>query len=98
MSILAYDKGDVLGITGTYRNAAGTLIDPSVPKFSFKNPDGEITTYTYPDDAQLQRISQGIYKVDLPFSASGSWLVRHWSTGTGAASEERQYLVRESVF
>lgn len=93
-----YDKGDVLRVTGVYANAAGTPIDPSVVKFSFKDPAGTITTYTYPTDVQLVRLSQGTFYADVHFTASGWWWCRHWSTGTGEASEERLYKVKQSAF
>lgn len=99
MAIDTYDKGDVLGITATYKNAAGTLIDPTTPKFSFIDPvTNAVTTYTYPTDSQLQRLSQGVYYVALRLTAPGIWRVRHWSTGTGEASEEGEYLVKQSAF
>lgn len=94
----AYDKGDVLRVQGVYTNAAGTAIDPSVPMFSVKTPAGTVTTYTYPTDAQLVRLSAGTYYLDVRFTLSGYWTVRMHSSGTGEASEEREYVVKQSAF
>lgn len=93
-----YDKGDVLRVTATYTNAAAAAVDPAVVKFSFKDPAGFVTTYTYLTDAQLVRSAAGIYYVDVRFTLPGSWFVRHWSTGTGEASSETEYYVKQGAF
>lgn len=95
---LTYDKGDVLRITGTYTNAVGAAIDPSVPMFSVRAPSGATTTYTYPTDVSLVRLSQGIYYSDVRFTTAGKWSVRMHSTGTGEASAEQEYVVKQSAF
>lgn len=96
--MLTYDKGDVLRVQGVYTNSFGVAIDPSVPMVSIINPSGITTTYTYPTDAALVRLSQGTYYTDVRFTASGKWSVRMHSSGTGEAAEEREYFVKQSAF
>lgn len=89
----AYDLGDLLRVTGTFTNSAGTVQDPTVVKFAFKNPAGSVTTYTYGTDAELVKSSTGIYYVDVNCSSAGTYFVRWYSTGTGQASEEDMFYV-----
>jgi hypothetical protein len=92
-----YDRGDVLRVTGTYTNAAGTAVDPVVVRLRYRTPSGAITTITYPD-AGVVRVSAGVYYGDIRFTESGRWVVRHESTGTGEAATEKEYYVKASLF
>lgn len=93
-----YDKGDVLRVTAAYTNSLAVAVDPAVVKFSFKDPFGNVTTYTYLTNAELVRSAAGVFYADVHFTLSGSWFVRHWSTGTGEASSETEYYVKQSAF
>lgn len=98
MAAESYDVGDVLRVHASYQSIDEVPFDPSVVKFSFRDPDGNVTTYTYSTDTQLVRTGTGEYYCDVDFSASGAWRVRHYSTGIGKASGEKTYFVRQSAF
>ncbi len=76
-----YDKGDLVRCAGVFTDSAGAAVDPDVVKFSFKTPDGTVTTYTYLTDAELARDSAGHYHVDVDAAADGTWWFRFLSTG-----------------
>jgi hypothetical protein len=91
-----YDDDGVAIATTGFQDLAGTLLDPTVVKLSFKTPAGVTTTYIYGTDAQLVKVSTGKYYVDLNANAAGTWYYRWWATGTGQAAEERQFVVRDA--
>lgn len=80
-----------------FTNAAGTVADPTAVTFTFEDPDGNQTTYTYGVDSQLTRDATGIYKVDLLLSLSGAWKIRWLGTGAVAVAFESTINVPASV-
>lgn len=98
MALASYDIGDVLRVKGVYTNISGIEVDPAVVRFSVKSPSGELTQYHYQEDPELVRASAGRYYIDLFFTESGAWKVRHYSTGAGQAAGEKTYFVRQSSF
>ena len=50
-----YDLGDLVRLTGTFKNTTGALIDPGTVSFKVRAPGGAVTTYVYPTDTQLVR-------------------------------------------
>jgi hypothetical protein len=97
---MAYDKGDLVRCTATFKDATNndTLVDPSTIQFKFKTPAGATTTYTYGTDAQLVKDSTGQYHVDLNANAAGTWSYQFSSTGTYQAAQEQQFTVLAGQF
>ncbi len=95
-----YHVGDLVRITGTFENAAGTDTDPAgTIIFKYKNPAGTITTYTYPTDAELVKDATGVYYVDISVDADGTWQYRAESgTGQGQSADEKAFFVIDSEF
>jgi len=93
-----FDKGDLVRLTATFENAAGTDIDPTAVLFSFINPAGTSTTYTYGTDVELVKSATGIYYVDINASSSGVYRWRWYSTGTGQTAAEGSFTVEQSWF
>lgn len=92
-----YDLGDSIRITGTFTDAAGTATDPAVVTFTYTDPNGTSTTYTYGADAELVKSSTGVYYVDIVTSLEGAYYWRWVSTGAGAAADEGQFWVTRTV-
>jgi len=83
--------------TGTF--AAGcTNVNPDAIMFKVKTPAGVVTTYTYGTDAALVRDSTGVYHVDVSVAEAGEYVYRFWSTGTGQAASEGQFVVKATLF
>ena len=85
MALTTFKEGSQVRLTNTFKNAAGTEIDPTSVFFWWQTPAGVATTYTYGTNAELVRSSAGVYYVDLSLNEDGYWLWEFYSTGTGEA-------------
>jgi hypothetical protein len=93
-----YDVGDLVRITGTFTNSAGTAVDPTVVRAQYTDPSGNTTSLLYLTDAALVKASTGVYYVDIDADESGVWLYRFYATGTGQGAEEGYFEVVGSYF
>lgn len=90
-----YDQGDLIRVTGTFKNDAGANADPTTVAFKVKNPAGTVTTYAYPVDGSLIKSATGIYYVDVDTSsADGQWMYRWEATGSGQAATEGWFYAK----
>ena len=93
-----YIKGDLVRASAEFRDAGGSLADPTAVAFKFKVPAGTTTTYNYGTDAQLVKDAVGEYHADIDASTSGTWSYRFESTGAGQAAAEDQFTVSAGNF
>ena len=93
-----YDLGDLVRVTGTFTDADGTAQDPAAVFCAVKDPSDNTTTYEYGADAELVKSATGVYYVDVDCDEVGQWWYRWYATGTGQASDEEWFGVRESEF
>ncbi len=96
MTVNTYQRGDLVRISGEFRDLLGVLIDPSTVTLKVEKPAGTITTYTYP--ATVIRDALGKYHVDVNIDATKGWRYRWETTGTGQAAEEGQFIVEPTEF
>ena len=95
----SYDIGDSIRCSVEFKaRSTGTLTDPSVVTFKFKNPAGTETTYVYGTDAELVKDSTGMYHVDLDISSPGIYFYRFVGSGTVKAASESKFTVKASQF
>lgn len=92
-----YDIGDLARVSAAFTNSAGAAVDPTAVLCAYRDPSGNVATLTYGTDAALVRDSAGNYHVDISIDEAGSWFYRFYSTGTGQASEEQSFLVRNRM-
>lgn len=94
-----YTLGQLVRVTGTFKDSDEVVQDPDNVYFSYKAPsDTTATTYTYDVDAELVKDSTGVYHVDIDANEVGTWPYRFFSTGNGQASEECRFIVQQSNF
>lgn len=93
MTITCYQKGDLVRVTGTFTNSAGTAIDPAAVFFAYTNSAGSTTTLQYGVDGAVVKSSTGVYYVDVSASSAGRWYWRWYSTGTGQAADIGEFVV-----
>jgi len=93
-----YDVGDLVRVTGVFKDAEGVAIDPSTVAFKLRKPNRSITTYLYGTDIQLVKDSTGNYRVDISADVKGIYKYRWYSTGNGQAAGENQFEVVKSNF
>jgi len=89
----SYQQGDLVRISATFKNSAGTAIDPTSVKAHYKKPDGTKVTKTYPTDAEVVKDSTGNYRMDIDANAAGVWKYGWSSTGTGQAAEQSEFHI-----
>lgn len=87
MSINQWDQGDLVELKGTFRNDAGVVTDPTTITFKIQPVGGIVTTYVFGTDAQLVRVSAGIYTVNWIVAAE--WIHEYRFIGTGAVQQEQ---------
>lgn len=88
-----YDIGDLPRLTATFE-VSDVAADPTAVTFTLREPDGVLTTYTYPADAELVKDATGVYHVDWPVTKAGNHFYRFAGTGAAVAAEERQFVAR----
>ena len=82
-----------------YTDAGGDDTDPDTVTFKLYSPSGQITTYVYNTDVEINRSSAGDYFVDVVPTEAGRWMYRWVSTGTFKASAvEGTFVVQASPF
>src|SRR6267142_3819766 len=92
-----YYRGSVVRVIGTFTNAAGASIDPADVFFSYKDPNGVITTNHYGVDSQPLRSGVGVYTYTIQADVSGIYSYKFLSTGIRKASAEQQLVVRSGT-
>lgn len=97
MATNAYDIGNVVRCYGTFTDAAGAAVDPTVVKIIYQDPAGKMITKTYLDGTAIVKDSPGHYRCDIDAAQSGDWYYRWYSTGTGQAASEGQFKVKQSI-
>lgn len=96
----SYDIGDQVVLTGVFTNATtGAAIDPTVVYVQTKSPITQtITSYQYGVDPEVENPSVGTYTIAIAPTEHGIWYYRWYSTGTGMASGENRFDVKDSEF
>lgn len=91
-SLGTFDSGTLITLTGTFKNSAGTLTDPTAVTCTVQDPAGAVTTPT------ASKSSVGVWtaNVDLTGGVAGMWWFRFAGTGTVQASEEGWFYVEVS--
>jgi hypothetical protein len=99
MSENVYDKGDLVRCTGTFTDAIdnNAAVDPTVVNVSVRDPSGNVTTYVYNTDDEVNKSGTGIYYIDVNLDEAGRWYYRWHSTGTGQAAGENTMVARQPV-
>lgn len=102
MAISKYDVKDLVRVTALFKNAAGSLIDPTgTITFKFQDPSGNETPYTCvggTSGVQIVRDSAGTYHLDIDIDEAGTWYYRAEATGTGQAADEQMFIADATVF
>jgi hypothetical protein len=84
--------GSNVRVTATF-GPTGSPANPSAVFFKFKDPSGNVTTYTYGVDLQIVNPSAGVFYVDVDADEAGTFKWRFYSTGTGKAADEGSFEV-----
>ncbi|MFC3227346.1 glycine-rich domain-containing protein [Marinibaculum pumilum] len=92
----AYDVGDLLDLQASFAAIGGAPVDPDSVRFLMRDPAGELTTYVYGEDVEVQRLNTGLYSVRWSVEMAGPHWWRYEGVGAGQAAEEKRTLVNVS--
>jgi hypothetical protein len=92
MSINVYDLGDVARLTGVFDQTPSTVSlvinPPSGPvKYDYASPETTV---------KLGDAEANSYYADIELDEAGTWYYEWKSTGTGQASQPRQFVVMQT--
>ena len=87
-----YDIGAAVVVTGTFRNAAGDLANPTTATVLYRRETDTELSDT-PTNA-----STGVYNFTITPTQDGKWFYRFKGTGAVTAAGESFFIVRESAF
>jgi len=93
---MAYDVGDRVRFSATFKDINGTAMDPTTITFKIKSPSGTTTTYVYGQNGELVRTGTGTYRVDFDMTEGGVWNYRWEGSGALVVAEEGQVTVKFS--
>lgn len=94
-----FDIGDVARVEVELKNVDAVLADPTSLQVKVVKPDGTSETTDYvgpaPGSTELQRVSAGLYYINVVIDQSGTWHGKFWATGNNVASaEEFEFRVK----
>ena len=92
-----YDVGDRVELEFRFYNDDLAPADPTVTSVKVRKGNGITTTYTYPADAALVRVSAGVFRLALTVDVPGTWTYKGIGTGAVEQTGERQFRVRTPV-
>lgn len=92
------NPGDIVRVDTApgFKNAAGTLTDPTTVSLRWRAAGGTETTWVYLTDSQIVRDSVGLYHADIPVVVPGLHYFRWKGTGAVTAAEEGTFDVNTS--
>jgi len=94
----AFNLGDRVKLSVTFKNTAGTPTDPLLVTFKMVAPDHTAVSYTCtppPSGAEITRDSTGVFTVYIDTAMKGLHAYRWEGTGTYATVEESEFYVNE---
>lgn len=96
-TISQFSSGDTIRFQVTF-SLSGTNTDPTTITFRRKDPNQVVRSYVYLTDAEIVRISAGVYRIDLLLDLPGEWWARWEGAGIApGASEIRVRINRSQV-
>jgi hypothetical protein len=93
-----YDIGDLVRLTGNFKDVNNVLTDPSIITLEVIDPALKQTNYVYGIGNQIVKSSTGIYYTQTSPDQSGKWQYRWLGTGAVTTAEAGFFYVRASAF
>lgn len=83
MARKVFANGEVIRARVTYRDPdSGSLVDPATVSVTIRPPSGTLTTYDYGQDAELSKVSTGVYQVSIALTEVGTYKWKWVGLGT----------------
>ena len=93
-----YQVGDLVRITGTWTDSAGTATDPTTVLGKHTDPSGVSVALTV--GGGITKSSTGVYYYDIDVDEAGTWIYRFYGQGGGASAQgaNESYFLAVSRF
>lgn len=99
MGINVHHKGDLVRVSGVFKDINGTEVDPTTITLKVLDPSGNETSYGYGESPEtVERDSTGNFHVDVEADEAGDWFYWWESTGAGQGAEPGQWVVEPTAF
>ena len=92
-----YFKGNIVRCF-CYFEEDNERVVPDTVTFKIKDPAGNISTYLYLTDDELEKDGDDLFSIDIEAITPGQWFYRFESTGEGQAAFESEFVVRKGQF
>lgn len=93
-----YDYGDVVRLTGTFKNQSDIYVDPGEVRCKIKDPLGNVVTYVHGVDSEVEKLGVGQYAVQVDATIEGRWVYRWEGLTSNKGADETVFQVRNSNF
>jgi len=94
--INTYDIGDLVRSEITFTDINDVVADPTTVTVRYKLNDGDAVVKVYLTDVEVKKVDTGVYYIDIPLTATGTYYVRWEGTGVVTAAEEDEFQIRFS--
>lgn len=82
-----FATGETIRARATYSDPdTGVLLDPATVSVAIRPPSGAIVTYVYLTDAELTRVSLGVFQVSIPLTEVGTYKWKWTGTATNKSA------------
>jgi hypothetical protein len=95
---MTYALGATARLTGTFTDESNTPANPAGVFLRLLRPNGVITVLEYGEDADLLRVSTGVYSADVVLNQEGRWRYRWEASGINQTAAEGTLDVEVSEF
>lgn len=97
-TVTSVSVGSTPAFNYTFVDANNNPADPTTLKFHITSPgNGTDVTYTYGTDAELTKVSVGVYKVYYTVNETGTWNYSFLPSGNGTSPTDGTLTVTTRV-
>lgn len=90
-----FDIGNIVRLSATFRDLAGTLVDPGDVVLYIRIYAGETQQFTFAAD-EVKKLSIGIYYYDFVPTESGKYYYRYYGSNGPTAAADGQFSITAS--
>ena len=85
-------------IAATIKDLDGDLADPDALEFSIQEPNGTVTSYTWPSDPEVERVDAGDFYIEWDATQAGYHKYRWQATGAVLVAFGGAFNVKAASF
>lgn len=97
MTMNEYRQGTDVICEAKFRGPNKTLVDPASVTFKVKDPSNNVEVFVFGADAEVIKLSTGVYYMAVDADEDGDWAYGGYGTGPKSADED-VFRVLPSLF